>query len=233
MKKKPNLTNPHAREFYDTVIDNYKRQAKDIPHMPPARKPRFDYQDLPNSLRLKYELMTWDNFTQISDLFQNDPNPFVSEEFKTLERVEFYAVSQLEYNFYSFKRGACDWYIKLKDTNELVGILHIYDLNWELYDGEHPACVIGYAIGEQFRRKGYATEAVQQLLHHIPLIFKRYKVMANPQTKNIPSRRLLENLGFAEDSELDSDDTWWEKVLVENVPLKTSDQVWEEEQKYR
>ena len=112
--------------------DDYNERAFKYPRMTPARKPRFDYKNLPNSERLIYELFTWDNFKQMLHLFENDSSPFISEDFKTLERLENYAVSQLEYSRYSFKRGACDWFLHLKETNELIGILHIYALNWEL-----------------------------------------------------------------------------------------------------
>ena len=67
----------------------------------------------------------------------------------------------------------------------------------------------------------------------IPLIFKRYEVFANPEMKNIASRRLLENLDFVEKKEHGEKESWWHKQLVSDIPLKTSAQVWEEEAKYR
>lgn len=184
METTPNLTSPRAIEQLTFWRETHERQLKFAPKMTPARKPRFDYQNLPDSEQLNYELFNWDNFHQMLDLFQNDPNPYVSDEFKSLNQLENYAVGQLEYSRYSFKRGACDWFIKLKTTHELVGVLHIYDLNWELYDGKHPACMVGYAIGERFRKQGYAYEATKHLLNQIPIIFKRYEVMAEPKTDN-------------------------------------------------
>ena len=233
MENLPNLKTARAIEFLTSARENHKRQSKDFPFMIPKRKPRFDYQNLPETERLRYELLTWDNYKQMFDLFQNDPNPFVMDDFKTIEDLEMYAVSQLEYNWYSFKRGACDWFLWSKDTSELVGVLHLYDLNWELYEGKHPSCTVGYAIGEKYRRKGFAFEAMSHLLTQIPLIFKRYEVGANPKIANINSRYLLEKLGFIEHKEVGDDESWWEKQLVEEIPLKTSDEVWEEEKKYR
>jgi RimJ/RimL family protein N-acetyltransferase len=111
--------------------------------------------------------------------------------------------------------------------------LHIYDLNWELYDGKHPSCSVGYAIAEKYRRQGFAFEAMTHLLTQIPLIFKRYAVKAHFKIANTNSRFLLEKLGFIEVREIRSDSSLWRKQLVENIPLKTYEEVCEEEIKYR
>jgi RimJ/RimL family protein N-acetyltransferase len=233
MENLPTLTNQKALKYLMFIRENHERQKKEYPKLIAERKPRFDYQNLPNSESLSYELLTWDNFKLMLDLFQHDKNPFVAEDFKNLEQLEDYVVGQLEYSRYSFKQGACDWFLRLKDTDELVGTLHIYDLNWELLNGRHPACVIGYGIAEKFRQQGFATEATQHLLKQIPLIFKRYEVMANPKIANKASRRLLENLGFKEERHLCSDESWWLKKLIKNIPLKTVAQVRDEQEKYR
>ncbi len=234
METIPNLTSPRAIEQLTFWRDTHEKQFKCFPKMTPARKPRFEYQNLPDTERLCYELFNWDNFHQMLDLFQNDPNPFVSDEFKSLNQLEVYTVAQLEYSRYSFKRGACDWFIKLKTTHELVGVLHIYDLNWELYDGKHPACMVGYAIGEEFRKQGYAYEATKHLLNQIPIIFKRYEVMAEPKIDNEASYNLLKKLGFKEKRKFrDDKSTLFYKKMVNKIPLKTCEQVIEEEAKYR
>ena len=129
MSNLPNLQNPRAVEFLTSARETHKRQTAEFPKMIAARKPRFDYQNLPDTQRLTYELLSWDNYLQMLDLFENAPNPLVSKEFKTRNQLEMYAVSQLEYNWYSFKRGACDWFLRLRETDELVGILHVYNLN--------------------------------------------------------------------------------------------------------
>jgi [ribosomal protein S5]-alanine N-acetyltransferase len=229
----PNLTNQRALEHLIFWRENHKRERKAYPKMIPTRKPRFDYQNLPDSERLSYELFSWDNFKQMLDLFENDPSPYVNEEFKSLERLEDYAVSQLEYNCFSFKRGACDWFLHKKESNELVGVLHIYALNWELYSGKHPACMIGHAIAEKYRRQGFAFEAMTHLLDQIPVIFKRYEVEAHFKIANSNSQALLTKLGFTEDRKAGSDATVWSKQLIDTIPLKTYEDVCEEEKKYR
>ena len=46
MKDTPNLTSPHALEFFLSGRENHERQRQRYPEMTPARKPRFDYQNL-------------------------------------------------------------------------------------------------------------------------------------------------------------------------------------------
>jgi hypothetical protein len=133
MHQSPPVTTQKAYEFYE---------GSKLMRNPRIRQvPRFDFHDLPETERLRYKLMTWDNFKNYLLLFENDPNPYVMEDFKTLEGLEIYAVNILEYNRFSFKHGGCDWFLRFKTTGELVGVLHIYDLNWELIDGKHPACL--------------------------------------------------------------------------------------------
>jgi RimJ/RimL family protein N-acetyltransferase len=227
MKKYPPLSTEHAKEFYEnaTLFNNPRIR----------RIPRFDYQNLPDTERLSYELLTWDNFKNFLPLFENDPHPFVMDDFKTLDKLEMYAVSQLEYNWYSFKRGACDWFLRLKTTGELVGVLHLYDLNWEFMNGKHPHCCVGYAIAEPYRRQGFAMEATAHLLEQIPLLFRRYIVRAVPEGDNTVSRSLLEKLGFEllEDEGRRYTSVLYEKQLVADIPIKTFDAFLEEEEKYR
>ncbi len=226
MKKHPPLTTEHAKEFYEgaTLFTNPRIR----------RVPRFDYQNLPDTEQLSYELLTWDNFKNFLTLFENDPNPFVMKQFKTLDQLEMYAVSQLEYNRYSFKHGACDWFLRSKTSGELIGVLHIYELNWELMNGKHFPCMFGYAIAEPYRRQGFATEAVMHLLNHIPLTFKRFEVLANPEKDNLASRAFLEKLGLKRKTGfVEKKSVFYYKKLAKRIPKKTSQQVWEEEEKYR
>jgi RimJ/RimL family protein N-acetyltransferase len=213
MQTIPKLINPIALAHLKFWRDNYAEHTALFYKNKKDNELPFDYKNLPDTNRLHYELMTWDNFQNMLTLFHNDPNPFVSNEFKTLENVEFYAVSQLEFNRFSHKRGACDWFLRDKVTHELVGVLHLYELNTEYYNGKHPACVFGYSITEKYRAQGYAYEAATHLLKQIPLIFKRYEVKAISKNANTASCQLLKKLGFKIVEPINFDETLWYKVL--------------------
>jgi RimJ/RimL family protein N-acetyltransferase len=161
----------------------------------PKAKPRFDFCNLPDSERLSYKLLNWRNFNTYLKLFEKDESPFVMDDFKTRKAMEQYTLFMLESNRFSGKRGGCDWIIYLKNKKP-IGILHLYDLNFEIYDGHHPKPQFGYAIAEPFRKNGYAFEAATHLLNIIPKQFKRYEILANTHKNNEASINLLKKLGF-------------------------------------
>ena len=190
----------------------------------PNARPPFAYQDLPDSERLSYRLLAWENFRAFLDLFGDDSSPFLDERFKSLEKLEEYASALLESGRYSFKHGCCDWLISRHDGT-CIGVLHLYELNMEIWDGKHRPCMFGYAIAEPYRRQGYGWEAARHLLGHIPPVFSRYEVMAEPRIDNKPSRNLLEKLGFIEKRLLhDKQSSFWYRKLVEGeIPEAKAD----------
>jgi hypothetical protein len=64
MKKHPPLTTEHGKEFYKGATRFLNPNIR--------RVPRFDYQNLPDTERLSYELLTWDNFKNFLTLFENE-----------------------------------------------------------------------------------------------------------------------------------------------------------------
>lgn len=204
---------PQALEYYELWQDTRS----------PHAHARFAYQNLPDSERLRYTLLSWENYTTYLQLFENDSNIYVSNQFKSKEKLDEYAVALLEFNYYSGKRGACDWFLSMQDGT-YIGALHLYDLNFEIYNGKHPTCMFGYVIAASYRRQGYAYEASLHLLKHIPLIFKRYEVMANPKIENVASMNLLKKLGFDTLRKIgkDKDEMLWYKKLIEGeIPPAT------------
>ena len=190
-------TNPNK---FNTEMKNLSEENLEILEMyrqmrRPKAKPHFDFKNLPDSENLSYKLLNWRNYKTYLKLFGKDDSPFVMDEFKTQKAMEQYTLFMLESNRFSGKRGACDWIIYLKNKTP-IGVLHIYDLNLEFYDGVHPKPQFGYAIAEPFRKQGYAFEATTHLLNYIPTQFKRYEILANTHKNNAASISLLEKLGF-------------------------------------
>lgn len=182
-------------------------------------KENFPFQNLPDTERLSYELMTWDNFRTYLSLFEGDEDEFVDERFKSIGKLEEYAVGVLEFAHFSVKHGGCDWFIRLKDHSP-VGVLHLYELNLEIIEGKHLPCFFGYALSRSFRGQGFAYEAAKNLLEHIPKIFERYEVYAEPKTGNQASRNLLKRLGFSEIRTLSGNKSslWYKKLIEGEIP---------------
>jgi aminoglycoside 6'-N-acetyltransferase len=55
---------------------------------------------------------------------------------------------------------------------------------------------IGFTLARQQQRQGYATEAVQGMLHHLFTQRGLWRVSAECDARNVASARLLERVGF-------------------------------------
>jgi len=83
------------------------------------------------------------------------------------------------------------FYIWLTQTNELIGRVYFHkkaDLDNEVE--------IGYGINEEYRNKGYATEAAQAVVRFAFEQAGQAVLAAIVSAKNIASRRVIEKLGF-------------------------------------
>ena len=155
----------------------------------------FPYQNLPPSARLTYELVGWPNLPAYLPLFAADPSPFVDAHFKDRAALERYGVSLLTLMRHSFKHGGCDWLARRHADAQPIGVLHLYDLSLENYNGT-PPCAVGYAVAAPHRRQGYAREMLTHLLPYAATLFGRTEARAIPETANVASRELLRSAGF-------------------------------------
>lgn len=78
---------------------------------------------------------------------------------------------------------------------------------------------IGYAIADNYRKKGYATEAAENLIHIAEQADEVKKVGALTEPHRGPATRVLEKLGFefieTRHSDEDGDVYYWELELKE------------------
>jgi RimJ/RimL family protein N-acetyltransferase len=71
---------------------------------------------------------------------------------------------------------------------------------------------IGYGLGTPWRSQGYGTEAIRGLLGRLDGLPACRRVVAEVHEGNVPSRRLLERLGFSLDF-LASPYVWYARPL--------------------
>lgn len=76
------------------------------------------------------------------------------------------------------------------------------------YPNENGEVIVGYAIEEKYRRNGYATEALKGLTEWFFENPKALCVIADTENTNIPSHKVLENVGAVKYKETD-ELTWW------------------------
>lgn len=95
------------------------------------------------------------------------------------------------------------WTIILKENNKMVG--DVCFKGEPNIDGE---VEISYGTHFEFRRKGYMTEAVGEMLKWAKMQSNVLKVLANTDKNNLSSQRVLKNNGFSQVSESDGIIYW-------------------------
>jgi len=90
--------------------------------------------------------------------------------------------------------GAEEFQFFVRSGGILIGTVTLININHKMMYAE-----IGYNIGENFQGKGFATQAVRQF---VAMIFSRTalrRLIAHVAEDNIPSRKLLEKIGFQQE----------------------------------
>lgn len=86
------------------------------------------------------------------------------------------------------------WVIAEKKSGQCIGYITVDIPYSQLAIGE-----LGYVIGEHFQRKGYAYEAVSELLRIYFEEKSLYMMEAKYNVNNVSSEKLLKKLGFVTD----------------------------------
>lgn len=90
-----------------------------------------------------------------------------------------------------------------KNTDELLGDLYLIK--------KENTIEIGYTINPAHARKGYITEILEAVLIKLKECFPGYKIIAEIEKDNIPSRKLLLKLGFVYDDWIEE---WQSEVYI-------------------
>lgn len=102
-----------------------------------------------------------------------------------------------------------NWAIVDKEKNQIIGYIMLKGCPNEI--GE---VIVGYGIEEEYRGNGYATEALKRL---IKWVFKNPKALcmiADTEKTNLPSHKVLQNVGAIKYKETDKL-IWW-KIECKN-----------------
>jgi [ribosomal protein S5]-alanine N-acetyltransferase len=99
------------------------------------------------------------------------------------------------------------WTLILKEEKRMVG-----DLCFQGEPNIDGEIEIGYGTYFEFRRKGYMTEAVGEMLKWAKTQTKVLKVLASTEKNNISSQRILTNNNFSKIGESDNIINWEIKV---------------------
>ena len=92
---------------------------------------------------------------------------------------------------------------------------HIGDVGVNLHENRMQA-EIGFTLATAEQGKGYASEAVRAVLHHLFLLRGVHKVAAECDARNTASARLLERVGFTREGRL-REHTWIKKEWTDDL----------------
>lgn len=84
------------------------------------------------------------------------------------------------------------WGIMIKETKEMIGHIQLHSK-----DGLNNNCKIAYVIGYDFRKKGYAREAVRAVLNFGLNIANYHRIDAEIVYSNVDSIALVEAVGMS------------------------------------
>jgi RimJ/RimL family protein N-acetyltransferase len=103
------------------------------------------------------------------------------------------------------------------DSGALTWLIHhegavIGECGTKYAPGADGTVEIGYGLGAPWRSQGYGTEAIRGLLGRLEGLPACRRVVAEVHEGNVPSRRLLERLGFSLDL-LAPPYVWYERAL--------------------
>jgi len=155
----------------------------------------FIFPPIISNEKLEFEELSANNYHELVNIFENDTNPFIQEEYKSRDKAEKYYHAYQYFRNLSSNTNHRDWFIKLKKTGEYIGLINLYDLAFE---GEYSKiCSIGYATGEKYRGKGWTKDAVRTLIAYAFEELNLECVTASTLKENIISRSFLHSLGFS------------------------------------
>jgi len=81
--------------------------------------------------------------------------------------------------------------LALKKTDELIGDLGVFIKQTDIRQA-----TIGFSIAKGQWRKGFATEAISQILDYLYVDLDLHRVVADCDEENVASYRTMEKLGF-------------------------------------
>lgn len=135
----------------------------------------FSYVD--NNDMLTY----WVSDPKIQSLY-GEPTYTTQEEVKEL--LEKYISSYEKPDYYR-------WAIIEKESNICIGQIAIF-----LVDNKNNFCEIEYALGKNFHRNGYASEAVKSILYFSFNKVNFHKVQVSHKEGNVASQRVIRKCNF-------------------------------------
>lgn len=104
---------------------------------------------------------------------------------------------------YYAKGEMLNFAIAIKETNEFIGSIGFYRINWESERTE-----IGYILDPEHRGKGYVYEAMIEMIRYAFKEIGFHSLEAIIDPRNTASVRVVERVGFVKEGHLKESSYW-------------------------
>lgn len=194
--------NPHILEQtysgVDMIVEGFEEVDRNFLEKVWQRYHHIPWKIAETSRCIVREL-SLDDLDALFELYRDEEISRYTENLYPYEEEKEFQRAYIDnmYRFYGYGM----WLVFAKDTGTLVGRA---GLEHREYNGEIEL-ELGYVIGTQFQRQGYATEVCRKLIEIAKTMTDFPRINCLIDADNIASIRLAEKLGFShlEDMELD------------------------------
>jgi RimJ/RimL family protein N-acetyltransferase len=100
-------------------------------------------------------------------------------------------------NSHNDKYGYALWAVQLKETSELIGFIGLQFTDWESHFT--PAVEVGWRLGSQYWKKGYATEGARAALEYGFNRCGLKEIISFTVPANVRSISVMEKIGLKQD----------------------------------
>ncbi len=125
----------------------------------------------------------------------------------TLAKTRIY-LKNLQENWLQDKGGKLGIWL----NTTLIGMVMIKNIDWNI-----PKCELAYFVGEEFSRKGYATESIEAVVNYCFNDLSFLKVFVRVIATNTASLALAKKCGFIQEGYLKEEYRTGNKQLVDLV----------------
>ncbi|MDM8533630.1 GNAT family protein [Clostridiaceae bacterium HSG29] len=99
--------------------------------------------------------------------------------------------------------------IFIKESNNLIGDIGVHFIDDKQVE-------IGYTLSPEFQGKGYAIEAIKEVINYIFKILKKHRITASVDPENMRSINLLEKIGMRKEAHMIKS-VWFNEKWADDV----------------
>jgi ribosomal-protein-alanine N-acetyltransferase len=144
-------------------------------------------------------------------IIRSDPDILKYIDIKKAESIEDALAFMKMINEGIAKNGLTYWGIALKDTDELIGTICIWNVNKDHFRAE-----IGFALLTKFQGKGYMSESIPAIVDHAFEQMKLHSLEGRVNPLNASSIKVMERNGFVKEAHF-KEDYYCEGVFLDTA----------------